>query len=140
MPRDEVDDERGAGGHPTHEPGRVPREHARRGGARLLSSDRHIAHSGSSFPRPAQPITNWCASTSEAPSRTVTPWMRPLLYSEPELMQSVRPTRVSPRDSWMWPCSATIGWYSSMIWRTAVLPTGIGFGCPLRYTSVSSGV
>ena len=52
--------------------------------------------------------------------------MWPLLYSDPVLIASVLPIRTSPRDSWMWPCSASSGCTSSMICRTAVDPTGIG--------------
>ena len=39
-------------------------------------------------------------------------------------MQTVSPIFRSPPDSWMWPCTASSGWYVSITFRTAVEPTG----------------
>ena len=60
-------------------------------------------------------------------------------------MQSVRPIRLAAGDSWMWPCSETTGWYSSIACRTAVEPTGIMCGSfpistILKFSSSSAAV
>src|SRR2546422_8595051 len=107
------------------EPGGVADEQAR--GSRRCLCRCVRCHYASSF---RQPTTNWWEMTRSSPSRTTTPCRRPVLYSDPELRASVRPMRVSPRDSWMCPCSPSSGCTSSISRRTAVLPTGMGTGCP----------
>ena len=58
----------------------------------------------------------------------MTPRSTPSLYSLPGLRATVRPIRASPRDSWMWPCRLSIGWYVAIASRTAELPTPVMTG------------
>ena len=54
------------------------------------------------------------------------PSSSPCSYALPGLMQSVSPMRACPRASWMWPCSESAGWVSSIAVRTAFEPTRLG--------------
>ena len=49
----------------------------------------------------------------------------PSLYSLPGLPIGTPSRSRTPRDSWMCPCTPSIGVYFEMASRVAVLPTGI---------------
>src|SRR5207253_7020524 len=112
--RDEVDRHRLPRLHFPHQAGGVANEHSRLGGRGTRARHR-TCHCPSS----RYPTTNWWPTTRSSPSVTTTPCRRPVLYSDPEFSASVLPMRVSPFDSWMCPCSARSGWYSSISCRTA---------------------
>ena len=47
---------------------------------------------------------------------------------------------VWPRDSWMWPCRLSRGWYFSMAARTAALPAPYMTGVPPEVTTLGGSV
>ena len=70
----------------------------------------------------------------------MTPRSTPSLYSLPGLSATVLPILASPRDSWMWPCRLSIGWYAAIASRTAELRWAADYAERLRHLMAADAV